>query len=193
MILLIDNYDSFTFNIVHYLADINIECDIMLNDQIDKAPIHQGKYKAIFISPGPSNPSKAGQCLEILKEFHNSIPFFGICLGHQAIAEAFGAKIIKNTPMHGKTSNIYHDGKGCFLGLPNPFKATRYHSLIIDKTTLHPDFTISATTEDKSEIMAIRHKKLPLESVQFHPESIASDHGHKILENFLNNLTTLNK
>jgi len=190
MILLIDNYDSFTFNIVHYLADIDEECEIVRNDQINKSQISSGKYKAIFISPGPSDPRHAGQCLEILAEFHQTIPFFGICLGHQAIAEAFGATIIKNAaPVHGKTSNISHDGKGCFKDLPNLFKATRYHSLVIDKATLHPDFIISATTEDKSEIMAIRHKRLPLESVQFHPESIASEHGHQILKNFLTNLT----
>ncbi|MBL6785746.1 MAG: aminodeoxychorismate/anthranilate synthase component II [Rickettsiales bacterium] len=188
MILLIDNYDSFTYNIVHYLADINEECEIVRNDQIDVNKIKSGKYKAIFISPGPSNPQNAGQCLDILKQFHLSIPFFGICLGHQALAEAFGARIVKNTPMHGKISEIYHDNKGCFLNLPNPIKATRYHSLMIEKSTLHPDFIITATTKNKNEIMAIRHKSLPLESVQFHPESIASDFGHEILKNFLNNL-----
>jgi anthranilate synthase component 2 len=187
MILLIDNYDSFTFNIVHYLADINEECEIVRNDQVDIAKIKAGAYKAIFISPGPSNPQNAGQCLDIIKEFHKTMPFFGICLGHQALAEAFGAKIIKNLPVHGKTSKIFHDNNGCFKDLPNPFNATRYHSLVIDKSTLHPDFLVTAYTENKAEIMAIRHKSLPLESVQFHPESIASDHGHKIFQNFLDN------
>lgn len=189
MILLIDNYDSFTFNIVHYLADIGEQCKIVRNDQITSQEIKPGEYKAIFISPGPSDPAHAGNCLDILKTHHQDIPFFGICLGHQAIGEAFGATIIKNNlPMHGKTSDIFHDGKGCFLDIPSPFKATRYHSLVIDKKTLHKDFIISATTENSEEIMAIRHKNLPIESVQFHPESIASENGHKILKNFLTNL-----
>ena len=189
MILLIDNYDSFTYNIVHYLAEINQQCEVIRNDKINLAKINNKNYKAIFISPGPSEPKDAGQSLEIIKKFYQTMPIFGVCLGHQAIAEAFGAKIIKaKIPMHGKTSEIFHDGKGCFDKLPSPFLATRYHSLVIDKNTLSDEFEISATTYDQNEIMGIRHKNFPLESVQFHPESIASKYGHQIFQNFLDNI-----
>ncbi len=185
--LLIDNYDSFTYNIVHYLSDINIDVDIKRNDKITLEEITKLNPKAIFISPGPSTPNESGICLDVIKEFHKKIPIFGICLGHQAIAQYFGAKIIRaSVPVHGKISEILHNKKGVFKNIQNPFLATRYHSLIIDRASLSKEFEITAWTKDEV-IMAIKHKTLPLESVQFHPESIGTPDGKKMLQNFINN------
>lgn len=185
MFLLIDNYDSFTYNIVHYLADIGANIEVVRNDQITIAEITKLKPHAIFISPGPCDPDKAGICLELIENFKNNTPLFGICLGHQAIAQNFGATIIKaKEPVHGKISKIYHEQAGVFQNIPSPFAATRYHSLIIDPQTLPEEFEVTAKTQDEV-IMAIKHKQLPIEAVQFHPESIGTDHGKTILANFI--------
>jgi anthranilate synthase component II len=189
MILLIDNYDSFTYNIVHYLAEIGRE-DVLVkrNDKISLAEITQLNPEAIIISPGPCSPNEAGICLDLIKKFKNTYPIFGICLGHQAIAQVFGANIIRaDLPVHGKISKINVKNTGCFTGLPATIEATRYHSLIIERESLSDEFEITAETDDKI-IMAIKHKSLPLESVQFHPESIGSEHGHAIFSNFLKHL-----
>lgn len=186
MIVLIDNYDSFTYNIVHYLAEIGeLEILVKRNDEITLAEISKLKPQAIIISPGPESPDQAGICLALIEEFKNKIPIFGICLGHQAIAQSFGAKIVRaETPMHGKISTINLNNLGCFSNLPQQIKATRYHSLIVARESLNPEFIITAETDD-GVIMAIKHKELPLESVQFHPESIGSEFGREILRNFL--------
>ncbi len=185
MYLLIDNYDSFTYNIVHYLGEIGVNVIVKRNDEITIEEIKKEKPKAIFISPGPSTPNESGICLDMVENFKNNTPIFGICLGHQIIGQNFGAKIIKaDTPMHGKISNIMHNQKGVFKNIKNPFKATRYHSLIIDRNSLSQEFEITAETEDKV-IMAIKHKTLPIESVQFHPESIGTENGKNLLQNFI--------
>ena len=189
MFLLIDNYDSFTYNIVHYLAEIDIEVTVKRNDQISITQIDKLAPQAIFISPGPCTPNEAGICLDIIKNFAHKYPIFGICLGHQAIAQSFGAKIIKGSePVHGKISEIEHynqDNKPTlFNNIPSPFKATRYHSLIIDPKSLIKDFFISAKTKD-NVIMAIEHKLLPIAGVQFHPESIGTEYGKIIFKNFI--------
>jgi anthranilate synthase/aminodeoxychorismate synthase-like glutamine amidotransferase len=185
MYLLIDNYDSFTYNIVHYLGEIGIEVTVKRNDEITINYPIKHKPKAIFISPGPSTPNESGICLELVEKYKNSLPIFGICLGHQIIAQNFGAKIIKaKIPMHGKISDIKHNNQGIFKNIENPFKATRYHSLIIDPNTLPDEFIVTATTSDKT-IMAIKHKSLPIESVQFHPESIGTENGKNLLQNFI--------
>jgi anthranilate synthase/aminodeoxychorismate synthase-like glutamine amidotransferase len=189
MFLLIDNYDSFTYNIVHYLAEINIEVMVRRNDKISINEIEQLAPQAIFISPGPCNPDKAGICLELIKNFAHKYPIFGVCLGHQAIAQSFGAKIIKGSePVHGKISAITHyplqNQQTLFNNIPNPFNATRYHSLIIEEQSLDPDFFISARTNDNI-IMAIEHKNLPIAGVQFHPESIGTEYGKIIFKNFI--------
>lgn len=180
-ILLIDNYDSFTYNLVHYLADIGVESDVVRNDAI--SPEEALKAKAIIISPGPCDPDKAGICLDVIKQ-NQSTPILGVCLGHEAIGQAFGGKIVRTHPMHGKTSPITHTNKSVFAGIPSPFTATRYHSLIIAKETLPDELEITAKTED-GIIMGVQHKTLPMHGVQFHPESIASEHGHDILKNFI--------
>lgn len=188
MILLIDNYDSFTYNIVHYLAEIGRE-DVLVkrNDQITIQEIKELNPEAIIISPGPCSPDEAGICLSLINEFRNTYPIFGICLGHQAIAQTFGAKIIRAPiPVHGKISPINIKPVGCFKDLPPVINSSRYHSLIVERSTLPAEFEITAETED-GIIMAIRHKEFPLESVQFHPESIGSEYGHNILANFLQN------
>jgi anthranilate synthase/aminodeoxychorismate synthase-like glutamine amidotransferase len=184
MYLLIDNYDSFTYNVVHYLAAIGVETIVKRNDEITLEEIEQLNPKAIVISPGPCDPDKAGICLAMIERFKEQFPIFGICLGHQAIAQSFGAKIIKApVPVHGKIAEIYHEEKGVFNGLPSPFPATRYHSLIIDRESLSDDFEITAQTKD-GIIMAIKHKTLPIESVQFHPESVGTEGGKEMLKNF---------
>lgn len=190
MILMIDNYDSFTYNLVQYLQELEQEVIVKRNDQISLEEIEHLKPDHIFISPGPCTPSEAGISLDLIAEFASRIPILGICLGHQAIAQAFGASIIVNwRQMHGKTSDIHHDGKGVFTNLPNPLKVVRYHSLVVDPATLPAELLISARTAE-GEIMALRHRELPLEGVQFHPESILSESGHQLLQNFLrkNNL-----
>jgi anthranilate synthase/aminodeoxychorismate synthase-like glutamine amidotransferase len=185
MLLMIDNYDSFTYNLVQYLGELGEDIRVFRNDRITIPEIEEMKPDRIVISPGPCTPREAGISVETVRRFSGKIPILGVCLGHQSIGAAFGAKII-NAPrlMHGKTSMIHHDGKGVFKGLPNPFEATRYHSLIIKKDTLHKDFIITAWT-DQNEIMGIRHKNYALEGVQFHPESILTKSGKDLLANFL--------
>ncbi len=185
MILMIDNYDSFTYNLVQYLGELGEELKVYRNDKISIAEIEKLNPNKIVISPGPGEPKDAGISKEVIKKFAGKIPILGVCLGHQAIAESFGGKIIRaNRIMHGKTSEIHHDGKTIFKGLDNPFTATRYHSLIIKKESLPDCFEISAWT-DQNEIMGIRHKKLKVEGVQFHPESILTGLGKRLLGNFV--------
>jgi para-aminobenzoate synthetase component 2 len=185
MLLMIDNYDSFTYNLVQYLGELGEEIKVFRNDKITIPEIERIKPERIVISPGPGTPKQAGISIDVIKQFIGKFPILGVCLGHQAIGAAFGG-VITNAPrlMHGKTSIIYHDGKTIFTGLPNPFEATRYHSLIIKRETLHESFEITAWT-DKDEIMGIRHKKVVVEGVQFHPESILTKVGKDLLKNFL--------
>ncbi len=185
-ILLIDNYDSFTYNLYHYLSKLKCKVEVFRNDKISINNIKKKKYRKIVISPGPGNPNQAGNCLNIVKYFHKQLPILGVCLGHQIIAQSFKSKIIgAKKLMHGKTSIIKHNGKGIFKGIKKNISGTRYHSLIIDKKTLHKDFLITAETNDKI-IMGIMHKKYNLHGVQFHPESIKTIEGMKLLKNFLN-------
>lgn len=185
MILMVDNYDSFTFNLVQYLEELGEDIVVQRNDQTTLDDIKTLDPEFIMISPGPGNPSEAGISLEVINKFSGAIPILGICLGHQSIAQAFGGDVVPAKQlMHGKTSDIYHDGKTIFKGLPNPFPATRYHSLIVKRETLPACFEVSAWTQN-GEIMAIRHSELPLEGVQFHPESILTTCGKEILKNFV--------
>ena len=185
MLLMIDNYDSFTYNLVQYLAEIGQEVKVVRNDKISIEEISKLNPQYIVISPGPCTPNEAGISLELIEAFKGKIPILGVCLGHQSIGQAFGGKIVHaQTIMHGKTSKISHNNKGVFRGIKNPFIATRYHSLVIEKQTLPNCFDITAWTDD-NEIMGIKHKELAIEGVQFHPESILSEHGHDLLKNFL--------
>ena len=185
-ILLIDNYDSFTYNLYHYLSSLKCKVEVYRNDKIQISQIKKKKYNKIVISPGPGNPSQSGNCLKIVKHFYKTIPILGVCLGHQIIGQVFKSKIIgAKKLMHGKTSLVKHNGKGIFKGLKSKINATRYHSLIIDRKTLGKDLTITAETKDKI-IMGIMHKKYNVHGVQFHPESIKTREGMKILKNFLN-------
>jgi len=185
MLLMIDNYDSFTYNLVQYLAEIGQEVKVVRNDKISIEEINKLNPQYIVISPGPCTPNEAGISLELIKTFKGKFPILGVCLGHQSIGQAFGGKIIHaQTIMHGKTSKIFHNNKGVFRGIKDPFVATRYHSLVIEKQTLPNCFDITAWTDD-NEIMGIKHKELAIEGVQFHPESILSEHGHDLLKNFL--------
>ena len=184
-ILLIDNYDSFTYNLYHYISSFNKHVDVKRNDKINSKDIVKNKYNKIIISPGPGNPNQAGNCLEIVKNLHNKIPILGVCLGHQVIGQVFGSKIIQaNKLMHGKTSLIYHKKKGVLKNIRNKFQATRYHSLIIDKKNLSNELDITAETSD-GIIMGVMHKKYNVHGVQFHPESIKTNVGIKIIKNFL--------
>ncbi len=187
MILMIDNYDSFTYNIVQYFYDLGQEVIVKRNDEITVDDIKSMEnIDTIVISPGPCTPNEAGISVDVIKTFKGIYPILGICLGHQSIGQAFGAKIVKaKCLMHGKTSKIYHNQKGIFKDIPNPFTAVRYHSLVIDESSLPEDIQITARSED-GEIMAIEHEKYPIWGVQFHPESILTEYGHKLLENFLN-------
>tara|TARA_B100000686_G_scaffold232749_1_gene240366 strand:- start:123 stop:689 length:567 start_codon:yes stop_codon:yes gene_type:complete len=183
-ILLIDNYDSFTFNLYHYLSTCS-NVDVIRNDKIDSNEILKKNYKKIVISPGPGNPNQAGNCLKIVKKLYKKIPILGVCLGHQIIGQVFGSKIIQSKKLvHGKTSKIFSKKIGILKNLPRTFEATRYHSLIIDKKTLSNDLKITAET-DKGIIMAIEHKKYNVHGVQFHPESIKTKYGLKLLKNFI--------
>lgn len=183
--LVIDNYDSFTYNLVQYLAELNEEVRVFRNDEITIKDIQKLSPRRIIISPGPSVPKNAGISLSVIKQFAGKIPILGVCLGHQCIGEAFGGKIVKAKKiMHGKTSMITHDNKTIFGNIPNPFEATRYHSLVIEKQSLPDVLEVSAVSED-GEIMGVRHRKYPLEGVQFHPESILTVHGKELLDNFL--------
>ncbi len=186
MILLIDNYDSFTFNIKHYFLELNQEVKVIRNDKITPKKIFKLKPKAIVISPGPGTPDEAGVCLDTVSQLHTNIPMLGICLGHQTIGQVFGGKIVKSKQiMHGKVDNIYHFGHSIFRNIEKKFQATRYHSLIIEKKSLSKDLVITAETKNKI-IMGIAHKKLPIFGLQFHPESIGTEVGRNILKNFLN-------
>ncbi|MCM3067174.1 aminodeoxychorismate/anthranilate synthase component II [Priestia flexa] len=186
MILMIDNYDSFTFNLVQYLGELGHELVVKRNDEITIEEIENFNPDFLMISPGPCSPNEAGISLEAIKYFAGQIPIFGVCLGHQSIGQAFGGNVIRaDKLMHGKTSEMHHDGKTIFEGLDNPFTATRYHSLIVEAGSLPDCFEVSAWT-DENEIMAIRHKTMPIEGVQFHPESIMTSYGREMLQNFIN-------
>lgn len=185
MILMIDNYDSFTFNLVQYLGELGETLEVKRNDAISIKDIEELGPNFLMVSPGPCSPNEAGISLKAIAEFAGKIPIFGVCLGHQSIAQVFGGDVVQaERLMHGKTSLMYHDGKTIFEGLPNPFPATRYHSLIVKRDTLPDCFEISAWTKE-GEIMAIRHKDLPVEGVQFHPESIMTTAGKQLLQNFV--------
>jgi para-aminobenzoate synthetase component 2 len=185
MLLLIDNYDSFTWNLYQYFCELGAEVVVKRNDEITLAEIEQLAPQRLVISPGPCTPNEAGISLAAIRQFSGQIPLLGVCLGHQAIAQAFGATIVRASQvMHGKTSDIIHNGQGVFRGLKNPLTVTRYHSLLIDVNTLPDMFEVTAWT-DKHEIMGIRHRSLAVEGVQFHPESILSEQGHALLANFL--------
>jgi anthranilate synthase component 2 len=185
MLLMIDNYDSFTYNLVQYFGELGEDVRTFRNDEIDLAEITRLQPASICLSPGPSNPQHAGITLDVLRAFAGKVPILGVCLGHQAIGEAFGGRVVRaQTIMHGKTSVIETDGRGVFAELPRQFTVTRYHSLAIERATLPKCLEISAWTDD-GEIMGVRHKELDIEGVQFHPESILSEHGHALLRNFL--------
>ncbi len=186
MILIIDNYDSFTYNIFQYVGEINKDVIIVKNDELSIESIKQNKYSHIIISPGPGGPNESGKCIDIVKHFYKEIPILGVCLGHQVIGKAFGASIIKNHDIvHGKTSEIYNDNSSVlYNGVPSVFTATRYHSLIIEKSSISNDFRINSWLSDKT-VMGLEHKKYPLYGVQYHPESIKTDYGKLILNNFI--------
>lgn len=185
MILVIDNYDSFTYNLVQYLGELGEEIVVKRNDEIDLAGIEELAPDHILISPGPCSPNEAGISLSLIEHFKGKVPIFGVCLGHQSIGQAFGGEVVRAEKlMHGKTSPILHDGKSIFEGMESPFTATRYHSLIVRRETLPDCLEISAETAE-GEIMGLRHKEYAIEGVQFHPESIITDHGHTMLRNFL--------
>jgi anthranilate synthase component II len=185
MILLIDNYDSFTFNLVHYLGGLGAKVSVHRNDKISVGDALASAPEAIVLSPGPCTPDDAGICLNLIASAAAAVPIFGVCLGHQAIGQAFGGKVVRApTLVHGKLSEIQHSGDGVFRGINGPFRATRYHSLIVDRKSAPQDIVVTAET-DQGLIMGLRHKTLPVHGVQFHPESIASEHGHLILKNFL--------
>ena len=189
MVLVIDNYDSFTYNLVQYLLELGEEVIVHRNDEISLDRIREANPQQIVISPGPCTPNEAGISVDCIKEFGSSIPILGVCLGHQSIAQAFGGKIVRaNKVMHGKTSSIKHDSRGVFANLEGSFIATRYHSLVVEERSLPDCLEVSAWSSDEGslkEIMAVRHRELFVEGVQFHPESILSEHGYQILKNFL--------
>jgi anthranilate synthase component II len=185
MILLIDNYDSFTFNLVHYLGGLGAKVAVHRNNKISVEDARASVPEAIVLSPGPCTPNEAGICLELIRQASHEIPILGVCLGHQAIGQAFGGRVIRAPVLvHGKLSEIQHTGEGVFRGINGSFRATRYHSLIVDRNNLPQHIVITAQTGDDL-IMGLRHRTLPVHGVQFHPESIASEHGHLILKNFL--------
>ena len=185
MIVLIDNYDSFTYNLVHYLGELGADVVVHRNDTVSVEELLDAKPSGIVISPGPCDPDRAGICLELVSRAAPVMPLLGVCLGHQALGQAFGGKVVR-TPMlmHGKLSDIIHTGSAVFAGLPSPFRATRYHSLMVEHETLPPNLIVTARTDD-GIIMGLAHRELPCFGVQFHPESIESQHGHDLLKNFL--------
>ncbi|TNE75607.1 MAG: aminodeoxychorismate/anthranilate synthase component II [Gammaproteobacteria bacterium] len=190
MILMIDNYDSFTYNVVQYLGELHADVKVVRNDEITLEQVAELAPEKIVISPGPCTPNEAGISVPLVKAFAGKIPLLGICLGHQSIGQAFGANVVRaRQVMHGKTSPVYHNNRGVFRGLSNPFEATRYHSLVVERDTLPDCFEITAWTQNErgevDEIMGLRHKEFDIEGVQFHPESILTEHGHDLLENFL--------
>ena len=185
MILLIDNYDSFTFNLVHYLGELGEVCDVRRNDAVSVEEAMALRPEAIVLSPGPCSPNEAGICCDLIQAAAGRVPIFGVCLGHQAIGQVFGGEVVRApSPMHGKVSPIQHDGTDVFAGLPSPFQATRYHSLTVKPETMPASLVATAHTAD-GVVMGLRHRDFPIFGVQFHPESIASEHGHAILANFL--------
>ena len=185
MIVLIDNYDSFTFNLVHYLGGLGADVAVHRNDKLTAAEVVEADPDAIVLSPGPCTPDDAGICLDLIDRAAPSIPILGVCLGHQAIGQAFGGEVVRApVPVHGKLSDINHAASGIFRGINGPFRATRYHSLVVDRDTLPGELAVTAETDDRL-VMGLAHKRLPVHGVQFHPESIASEHGHLILQNFL--------
>jgi anthranilate synthase component 2 len=185
MLLLIDNYDSFTYNLVHFLGELGTECEVVRNDKITVDAAIKMAPQAIVLSPGPCTPNEAGICLDLIKAAGSKIPLLGVCLGHQAIGQVYGGKVIRApSAMHGKLSTIETDGKGLFANMPKHFEVTRYHSLIVERASLPADLEVTAETAD-GIIMGVQHRTLPVHGVQFHPESIASEHGHDILANFL--------
>ncbi|QEO18304.1 anthranilate synthase component II [Acetobacter vaccinii] len=185
MILLIDNYDSFTFNLVHYLGELGETCHVVRNDALSVDDALALKPHAIVLSPGPCSPDEAGICCDLIAAAAGKVPVFGVCLGHQSIGQVFGAQVVRApVPMHGKISPVFHDGKDVFAGVPSPFKATRYHSLTLEPASIPPELEVTAWTED-GVIMGVRHRTYPISGVQFHPESIASEYGHDLLRNFL--------
>ena len=193
MIVLIDNYDSFTFNLVHYFGDLGAAVRVHRNDKVTVSAVMAADPDAIVLSPGPCTPKEAGICLDLIGEASASIPLLGVCLGHQAIGDAFGGKVVRApTPVHGKLSTIRHSGDGIFRRINAPFQATRYHSLVVERASLPADLTVTADTED-GLIMGLAHRRLPVHGVQFHPESIASEHGHLMLKNFLDLAASWNK
>ena len=186
-VLLIDNYDSFTYNLYHYISRFNKNVDVIRNDKIDSKAILKKNYKKIVISPGPGNPNQAGNCLKIVKDVYKKIPILGVCLGHQVIGQAFGGKIVSaNNLMHGKTSKIKHIKKGLFKNIKNNFEATRYHSLVVDRKRLSKNLIITAETKNRT-IMGLMHKYYNIHGFQFHPESISTKVGMKLIENFIKN------
>jgi anthranilate synthase component 2 len=185
MIILIDNYDSFTWNLYHYLGELGAETVVHRNDAVSVGQVLSARPEAIVLSPGPCTPNEAGICLDLIAEAGGAVPILGVCLGHQAIGQAYGGKVVRaETLMHGKLSRIRHGGKSVFHGIPDAFEATRYHSLVVERRTLPDCLEVTAETED-GVIMGFSHRTLPLHGVQFHPESIASQHGHTLLQNFL--------
>ena len=184
MIVLIDNYDSFTFNLFHYLGGLGADVVVHRNDKISAAEVVASEPEAIVLSPGPCTPNEAGICLDLIKQASPTIPILGVCLGHQAIGQAFGGKVVRTAPMHGKLSDIHHSNYGVFHGINGPFKATRYHSLVVERASMPAELIANAETDDHL-VMGLMHESLPVHGVQFHPESIASEHGHLMLKNFL--------
>ena len=185
MLALIDNYDSFTFNLYHFLGDVGARCEVWRNDRITVADVLAQGPEAIVLSPGPCTPNEAGICLDLIAAAAGKVPVLGVCLGHQAVGQAFGGNVVRApVPMHGKVSRIFHAGTDIFAGVASPFSATRYHSLIVDRATM-PDVLVPTAWTEDGLIMGLRHRTLPIFGVQFHPESIASQHGHDLLANFL--------
>jgi anthranilate synthase component 2 len=184
MIVLIDNYDSFTFNLFHYLGGLGADVAVHRNDKISVADVMALEPEAIVLSPGPCTPNEAGICLDLIAKASPTTPILGVCLGHQAIGQAFGGKVVRATPLHGKVSDISHKGTGVFRGINGPLKATRYHSLVVERASMPNAFTVNAETADRL-VMGLMHESLPVHGVQFHPESIASEHGHLMLRSFL--------
>jgi anthranilate synthase component 2 len=185
MIILIDNYDSFTWNLVHFLGELGAETVVHRNDKISVGQVLSAKPQAIVLSPGPCTPNEAGICLDLIKAAAGEVPIFGVCLGHQSIGQVYGGDVVRAPNlMHGKLSAIHHEGKGVFAGIPDNFEATRYHSLTIEPASVPDCLEVTATTAD-GVIMGLQHRELPVHGVQFHPESIASEHGHRLLRNFL--------
>ncbi|HET6334415.1 MAG TPA: aminodeoxychorismate/anthranilate synthase component II [Polyangiales bacterium] len=188
MIVVIDNYDSFTYNLVQYLGELGAAVAVYRNDELRVDQVRALQPEGILISPGPGNPDEAGITLELLATLSSEVPILGVCLGHQAIGQAFGGRVVRaQRLMHGRTSPILHDGTGVFAGLPSPFTATRYHSLIVDRASLNDSLRVTAWTAE-GEIMGLAHRSLPVEGVQFHPESFLTEHGHAMLETFLRRL-----